>query len=262
MARPPLPCYHPRMTEADTRRHAKTLVVGGTGATGKLLIDQLLERGGSVRTIVRARDRLPEHLQDHADVEVIEATLLDLTDEQLAQHVSGCSAIASCLGHNLSFKGIFGPPWRLVTQAVKRLCAAARAADGDKPVRFVLMGSSGVRNGDLEEPIPIAQHAVLGLLRVFIQPHRDNETAAKALRIGVGPDDPAIAWCVVRPDGLIDEDEVGPYDMVESPTRSAIFDAGQVARIQVAHAMAELITNDDLFATWRGRMPVLYGRDA
>jgi len=39
----------------------------------------------------------------------------------MAQHVAGCDAVASCLGHNLTFKRLFGKPRRLVTDAVRRL---------------------------------------------------------------------------------------------------------------------------------------------
>ena len=238
------------------------LVLGGTGATGRLLLDQLLERKQRVRAIVRDRTRLPAHLQDHPDVEVIEASLLDLTDEELRRHVEGCRGIASCLGHTLSFKGVFGPPYRLVRDAVRRLSAAARATSREEPVRFVLMGSSGVRNHDLQESRPIAEHLVVALIRLLVPPHADNEQAAKALRVGVGQDDPAIEWCVVRPDSLIDEDTAGPYELAPSPTRSAIFNAGKVSRIQVAHAMADLLTRDDLWDEWKGRMPVQYGQEA
>ena len=237
------------------------LVVGGTGATGRLLLAQLLERGSHVRAIVRSCARVPEAIRHHERLELIEASLLDLPPQDLARHAQGCHAVLCCLGHTMSFAGVLGPPWRLVTQAVMRLCAAVRANEPDAPVRFVLMGSSGVRNGDLHEPVSVMQHVVLGLLRVLIPPHADNEQAAKALRTSVPGDDPAIGWCVVRPDGLIDEDAVSPYELHPSPTRSAIFDAGKVSRINVAHVMAELATDDELWATWRGRMPVLYSRD-
>ena len=65
----------------------------------------------------------------------------------------------------------------------------------------------------------------------------------------------------MRPDGLIDEDAVTEYDVHPSPIRSAIFDAGQVSRINVAHFMAELITNDETWQTWKGQMPVIYSRE-
>ncbi len=240
----------------------RALVVGGTGATGRHLLVQLLERGGHVRAIVRSRERVPAAIRDHERLELIEASLLELSDDELAAHTRDCDAILCCLGHTLSFRGVFGPPWRLVTQAVRRLCAAARANAPETPVRFVLMGSSGVRNRDLHEPISVGQHVVLALLRVLVPPHADNEQAAKFLRTRIPAGDPAIDWCVVRPDSLVDEDAVRAYELHPSPTRSAIFDAGKVSRISVAHVMAELISDDELWANWRGRMPVVYGEEA
>jgi len=81
---------------------------------------------------------------------------------------------------------------------------------------------------------------------------------ADYLRTGIGQNHPTIEWAAVRPDGLTDEDEVTPYDVHPSPIRSAIFDAGQTSRINVAHFMAELITDDGMWAEWKGRMPVIY----
>jgi uncharacterized protein YbjT (DUF2867 family) len=42
-----------------------TLVVGASGATGRLLVEQLLKRGESVKIIVRTGSQLPEALKDH-----------------------------------------------------------------------------------------------------------------------------------------------------------------------------------------------------
>lgn len=238
------------------------LVVGGTGATGRLLVAQLLDRGCRVRAVVRSADRLPESVRDHSALEVIQASVADLTDDALAEHVRGCSSAASCLGHTLSFRGIYGRPRRLVTDTARRLCAAL-AEVGDTtagPCRFVLMNSAGCRNRGLDEPVPLVQHAVLALLRVLVPPHADNEQAAEHLRVRVTPGGP-VQWAVVRPDTLIDEDEVSPYDLHASPTRSAIFNAGKTRRVNVAHMMAELLTDDAMWAAWQGKMPVVYDRE-
>ena len=72
--------------------------------------------------------------------------------------------------------------------------------------------------------------------------------------------DKLIEWAAVRPDNLIDEDEVTPYDVYPSPIRSAIFDAGQTSRINVGYFMAELITEDDIWQKWQGQMPVIYNK--
>ena len=234
------------------------LVVGATGATGRLLTEELLNRGQFVKVIVRSPDKLPAAIRNHDHLTVIQASVLDLSDAELTQHVDGCDAVASCLGHNLNLKGLFGHPRKLVTDATRRLCAAIRANGPEKPVKFVLMNTTGNRNRDLDEPIPFSQKFVVGLLRLLLPPHRDNEQAADFLRRKVGQNDELIEWTAVRPDNSIDEDEVTAYDVYPSPIRSAIFDPGQTSRINVGHFMAELITIDEIWQKWQGQMPVIY----
>lgn len=238
------------------------LVVGASGATGRLLVEQLLNRGQQVKIIVRSNNNLPDAVIDHDRLTVIQASVLDLSDAEMAQHVSGCDAVASCLGHNMSFKGIYGQPRRLVTNATRRLCSAIRVSKVDTPVRFVLMNTTGNRNRDLPEPISFGQKIVIGLLRLLLPPHVDNEQAADYLRSIVGQNNSAIEWAAVRPDGLIDESEVSEYEIHPSPIRSAIFDAGKTSRINVAHFMAELITDDQTWNQWKGQMPVIYNRES
>jgi NAD(P)-dependent dehydrogenase (short-subunit alcohol dehydrogenase family) len=237
-----------------------TLVVGATGATGRLLLKHLLDRGIQVKAIVRSPDKLPEGIRNHSNLSVICASVLELDDNALAQHVSGCNAVASCLGHNMTFKGLFGQPRRLVTDTISRLCKAIRANNPDQPVKFVLMNTAGNSNRDLAEPVSFAQRSVISLVRLLVPPHADNENAADYLRTQVGQNDRMIEWSVVRPDSLVNADEVTEYDAHASPTRSAIFDPGKTSRINVAHFMADLITNHDTWNKWMGKMPVLYNR--
>lgn len=236
------------------------LVVGASGATGRLLVRQLLDRGLNVKAIVRSPDRLPDEVRSHRGLSVIHASVLDLSDGEMARHVSGCGALASCLGHNLSLKGIYGQPRRLVTDATRRLCDAIKANKPGRPVRFVLMNTAGNSNRDIPERVSFPQKCVIRLIRLLLPPHVDNEKAADYLRTEVGQKDAAIEWAVVRPDTLIDESEVSEYEVYPSPVRSAVFNAGRTSRINVAHFMAELITDDDTWNTWNGQMPVIYNR--
>jgi nucleoside-diphosphate-sugar epimerase len=238
-----------------------TLVVGANGATGQLLVGQMLERGERVRIIARSKEAIPEEIASHKNLSIIQASVLDLTDDEMVRHVSGCNAIASCLGHNLSFKGMFWPPRRLVTDATRRLCIAAKANQPAEPVKFVLMNTTGNRNRDLGEQISAGQKVVIGLLRLLLPPHADNEDAADYLRTQIGQDDGAIQWAVVRPDTLIDEAEATEFTVHLSPIRSAIFDAGVTSRINVGCFMADLICSDDAWGKWKGKMPVIYNRD-
>jgi putative NADH-flavin reductase len=237
-----------------------TLVVGASGATGRLLVEELCSRGHNVRVIVRSIDKLPETLRNHDNLSIIQASVLDLSDAELAQYVNGCEAVASCLGHNISFKGIFGHPRRLVTEATRRLCQAIKANQPEKPTKFVLMNTAGNSNRDLNEPISFSQQCVMGLIRLLLPPHVDNEQAADYLRTNIRQNDGVIEWAAVRPDNLIDENQVTKYEVYASPIRSAIFDAGSTSRINVAHFMANLITDDDTWSKWKGQMPVIYNK--
>ncbi|MFT7688823.1 MAG: 3'-phosphoadenosine 5'-phosphosulfate sulfotransferase, partial [Candidatus Azotimanducaceae bacterium] len=88
----------------------------------------------------------------------------------------------------------------------------------------------------------------------------DNEKAADYLRLNIGQDDKRIEWVVVRPDGLIDESDVSEYDIHPSPTRDALFNAGSISRINVAHFMSTLISDNNLWIKWKGKMPVIYDK--
>lgn len=237
-----------------------TLIVGASGATGRLLVEQLLLRGHDVKIIVRSTSSLPESVKNNKNVSIIQASILDLSDAEMTQHVKGCNSIASCLGHNMSFKGIYGKPHRLVTDATRRLCRAIKENDPKSSVKFVLMNTTGNSNRDLSEKISFGQKCVIWLLRLLLPPHIDNEQAADFLRTEIGQNDKIIEWVAVRPDGLVDESEVTEYEIHPSPTRSAIFDAGKVSRINVGSFMAELITDQDVWMKWKGQMPVIYSK--
>jgi len=236
-----------------------TLVVGASGATGKLLVQQLLNQGQQVKVIVRPASKLPEFFKN-INVSVIKANVLELSDTELLQHVKDCDAVASCLGHNLTFKGIFAQPRRLVSDTVQKLCTAIKEKQPKTPVKFVLMNTTGNSNRDIAERISFSQQCVIGLLRLLLPPHVDNEKAADYLRINIGQNDPAVQWIAVRPDGLIDETTVSDYELHPSPTRSAIFDAGSTSRINVGYFIAKLITDQNLWHEWQGKMPVIYNK--
>ncbi len=234
------------------------LVLGASGATGRLLVEQLLASGASVRAVIRPHSQVPATMRESENLTLIRADFLDLGDQEIAELVDGCDAVASCLGHHLNLQGIYGQPRHLVTDSVRRLCEALEPFDPVRPVRVVLMNTSGNSNRDIPERISFAQSCVIALLRVLLPPHADNEDAADFLRTEIGSNNRKIQWVVVRPDTLIDENEPGDYQIFPSPVRSAIFNAGTTSRINVGHFMARLITDDDLWKEWHGQMPVIY----
>jgi len=234
----------------------RVLVLGGTGATGRLLVRQLLERGYAVSAIVRSVERVPEAVRAHPQLDLVVGSALTLPQADLTALVSRCDAIASCLGHRISLGGLFGPPWRLVTHSLRRVCAAVDR-DASPPVRVVLMGSAGVRAPG--EAVGLGHRIAVGLLRLLIPPHADNEAAAALLRRL--PADAPLRWVVVRPDGLYDREQPAEPVFHPAPTRSAIFDPGHTSRATVAQVMADLATGEDRWREWAGRMPVVYDRE-
>jgi len=236
-----------------------TLIVGASGATGRQLVEQLLNMGQNVKVIVRSPEKLPESWKNNNRVSIIQSSVLDVRENDLAEYVKDCHAVASCLGHNISWKGIYGEPRKLVTDSVRILCNAIKKNEsGNKPVKFVLMNTSGNRNRDLNEPISLGQKMVVGLIRLLLPPHVDNEKAADYLRTEVGQTDNFIEWVAVRPDNLVNDDKVTQYEVYPSPIRSAIFNAGTTSRINVGNFMAKLTTENDVWNKWKGQMPVIY----
>jgi hypothetical protein len=124
------------------------------------------------------------------------------------------------------------------------------------------MNTTGNRNRDVNEPISFAQKLVIGLLRLLLPPHVDNEKAADYLRTQIGQNNKLIDWVAVRPDGLINDDKVSDYEIYPSPIRSAIFNSGKTSRINVGHFMTDLLSNNNLWNTWKGQMPVIYNKSS
>ncbi len=238
-----------------------SLVVGASGATGKLLVGQLLDMGQNVRVIVRSSSSIPDTWINNDKVSIIKADISDISLEEMSNYTKDCQGVLSCLGHNLTLRGIFGKPGKLVTDAVGLLCAAIKENLPDKPVRFVLMNTVGNRNRDLNEHVSVGEKFVMTLIRLLVPPLPDNEKAADFLRLNIGKKNTLIEWVVVRPDTLTDQDQVTEYGLYVSPTRSALFNPGKTSRINVGHFMAKLIVETELWDQWKGQMPVIYNTE-
>lgn len=240
----------------------KVLVLGATGATGRHVAHILLKQQHQVIALVRDTKTLSVLESEFGNqFTQVKGTALTLSDAQLSALIADVDGVVTCLGHNLTLKGVYGAPRMLVRDSIKRIVNLT-SAERSTPLKMVLMNSSGVRNKDQHEPISLMQHLVLGLIRALLPPHRDNEQAANYLRtLDVLDSDilkPKVQWAVVRPDALIDQDEVSEYDLHPAPIRSAIFDSGEVSRINVASVMSRLLIDAKLWEEWKGKMPLVY----
>jgi nucleoside-diphosphate-sugar epimerase len=240
------------------------LILGATGRTGGRVLTQLLGRGRPVRAIVRSAARLPVGSVGDPLLDVVEADVLELPPEVLAEHLAGCDTVISCLGHTISVRGILGPPRDLVVQTMGLVHAAVevnrreRAAMGQAaaPVRLILMSSVSVNQpGHADARRGRGERTYMWGMRALVPPARDNQRAADLLVHEVGPADPGLQWVVVRPDTLTDGD-VAEYRVHEALV-SSLFKPDSTRMSEVAHFMCELATDDATWHRWRSRMPVI-----
>jgi nucleoside-diphosphate-sugar epimerase len=244
------------MGEESLPTEASVLLVGGTGRTGRHVLEQLLGRGVGVCAIVRSPDKLPASAAGDPRLRVVTADLLSLGADELTRLVRGRQAVISCLGHVTDLRGVFGPPRDLVTRATMQVCAAIVALQPEPPMRFILMSSVSVndpRGPDTRRGA--GERAVLMGLRGVVPPARDNQRAADHLRTRVGPEDPFVEWVVVRPDTLI-EGGISPYSLHDGLV-SSLFKPDRTTMANVGHFMCELATDASTWQRWRGTMPVI-----
>ena len=256
-------CIFPHKSKIQPSNHtgiamsAATLVIGATGATGRHVVQQLLDRDRPVRVIVRSKERMLKALRDPSKANslltVKEASLLDLTDVELQNEVDQVDNVVSCLGHNVTLQGIWGNPRRLVTDSVKRI-TKLMASKPDTSKKFLLMSSDGVCHpGGTDDPRTRTDRFLLFLLRHLVPPHSDNEEAATYLHMNIMD----VPWVVIRPTDLIDGDDASEYKLMDKPP-GGLFGDGVATRANVAKCMVDMITNDKLFEDFKMGMPVLH----
>lgn len=236
----------------------KVLVLGATGATGKRVVKELIKRNIPVKILIREQSNPPAEIIKSSQVELIRGNVSEYSTKKMQDLLKDCDAAVSCLGHNITFKGMFGHPRKLVSDAVETLCHAINSSG--KKCKLILMSTSGYTNINNKEQNSFGEKIVNGILKLLLPPHRDNLRAGDYLTKEIGNRSTLIEWAAVRPDSLIESDSVSEYDLANSPLRSPIFDAGKTSRINVAHFIAELLTNEPLWNKWQYKTPVIYNR--
>ncbi len=230
----------------------KALVLGSTGKTGFQVVKQLLQHDLQVQAIARSDEKF-KNIHDE-NLELIVRSIYDIDTVNMTGLLTDVDLIVSCLGHNLTLKGIFGKPHYLVTESVAK---AVEHAPKERRVQFILMSTTACLPADSGEKFSFGEKLVMSFMRRILPPQRDNERALKYLeRECTGNNN--IEWVAVRPDTLTIDDKVSAYRVFDSLQRSPVFNAGQTSRINVAAFMAELATDETAWNTWKFKAPVIY----
>jgi len=236
----------------------KALVLGASGATGKLVVQQLVKKNIQVRVVVRESAIIPGQISDNKSIEVIRGNIYDFDIAKIKDLVKDCDSVICCLGHNINFKGILGPPHKLVFNTVVKIIESLQSKELNP--KFILMSTTAYTNRKTGEVNSFGEKIVFSLLKVLLPPHRDNMLAADHLVYKLGANT-RIDWAAVRPDSLFDEENVSAYEVHNNKTRSPIFNPGKTSRINVSNFMVELVTNDKLWQEWKHKTPVIYNKE-
>lgn len=238
----------------------KVLVLGANGATGFKVVTQLLKQGIGVKALTRNVEKF-DSIKSSKHIEVVKAGILDIDNQELKHYLSDVDAVVSCLGHNITLKGIFGKPYTLVVDALIKTVNTIKEINKNKTVKIVLMNTTACLNKSQNEKFKINERLVMKIMRFLLPPQRDNDLAIGYLMETVGINNKQIEWIAVRPDTLINESEVSEYTIHASPIRSPIFDAGKTSRINVADFMVSLLKDEKLWNKWKYKTPVIYNME-
>jgi len=238
----------------------RVLVLGASGATGRKVVSQLVNRKISTRIVVRNRSSISKDILDNDIVQTVVGNIYEFDKGKNDEITKGCDAFVCCLGHNITLRGIFGKPHLLVTHSLKNVCESVSGTSTNK-VKVILMNTTANEDKRMNEKRSAGERAVLSILTTLLPPQKDNVEAAKYLVSVIGENNRTIEWTAVRPDTLTDEDEESAYEVVDTITRSPLFDPGKTSRINVGHFMAALLTDEDLWNKWKSKMPVIYNKN-
>jgi uncharacterized protein YbjT (DUF2867 family) len=195
------------------------LVHGATGGTGRLLVDQLLDRGHQVRAMVRDPDKGAPLAE--LGVEVVPGDLTDPDGVGLDEASQGVDAVAFCAGSGSST----GKDMTLLVDLHGAIRTIDAAIEGGAS-RYVMLSSMAAHDpwstSEAMAPYLAAKHAA------------DRVLAASGL-----------AWTVVRPGGLTDDDPTG--EVVIGQPRIAAEDRGgrTIPRSDVADVLATCLESHE-----------------
>ncbi|MDF3215984.1 SDR family oxidoreductase [Mesorhizobium sp. M7A.F.Ca.CA.001.09.2.1] len=206
----------------------KILVLGATGATGRLIVRKALAEGHDVVALVRSKAKA----EDLAGAELVEGDARD--PAALTRAIAGCDAVVSSLGTAMS-------PFREVTM----LSTATRALVGVMERQNIrrLVCITGLGAGDSRGHGGFFFDRLL-LPLMLRKVYEDKDRQEDAIRSS------ALDWTIVRPMVLNDKPARG---RIKAVTDLSGVHGGTIARADVADFVVQQLTTD----TWMRRSPLI-----
>jgi putative NADH-flavin reductase len=204
----------------------KVLIIGATGATGKILMREALEQGHEVTAL--ARNPSAVALEDHR-LRVLQGNALD--ESSLEAAVAGQDAVLSALGTRSA------RPTTLFSESTHNVIGAM-----DKHGVRRLVCITGIGVGDSKGHVGFLYDRII---RPFVvrNVYEDKERQEEAI------EQSDLEWVIVRPAQLTDEPARGEYKVYLKGS----YTATKISRADVADFMLAQLTDD----TYVHKMPVI-----
>ena len=179
------------------------------GGIGSQVVKLLLQNSevAEVRVIVRTAEKLPTAVRSDPKLKIIAITsLLEISEDEMVEHLRDINAVIFSLGHTMSFKGIF-LSGLLVLEACKLVCSAI--IKSKQPCKLIEVNTIRVEKPDgTEIKRSLGNNIMTGILRILLPPCRDSTMQARYMLSEIGHKNKYVEWVLVRPDGLQNEADV------------------------------------------------------
>jgi putative NADH-flavin reductase len=204
----------------------KVLIIGATGATGKILMREALAQGHQLTALARNPSALAP--EDHR-LRVLQGNALDVSSVEAA--VAGQDAVLVALGTRSS------RPTTLFSESTHNLIGAM-----DKHGVRRLVCITGIGVGDSKGHVGFLYDRIIRPL-VVRNVYEDKERQEEAI------EQSDLDWVIVRPAQLTDEPARGEYSVFLKGS----YTATKISRADVAEFMLAQLTDD----TYLHKMPVI-----
>lgn len=207
---------------------SRLAILGATGGTGRLLVEQALESGAQVTAVVRDRTALPVV---HSRLEVVVADVFDA--QSLAPALRGRDAVLSALGPRQRAKDL--------TVCSRATSSLLRAMAAGGPERVLVISAAPVSADDPGDSG--LQRVAMPLVHALFRRRYDDLAAMEALLR-----ESATTWTVLRPPLLTN----GPRRGRARITAGRNGGAWRISRADLADAMLRSVDDASTFRTVAG----------
>jgi len=201
----------------------KLLIVGGTGGTGKELIEQALEQGHRLTALVRNPDRVKT---SHPNLQVVKGDILDFNIVQ--DVVQGQDAVLSALGHKKFFVRT-----TILSSGTKNIIGAMQKHNVS---RFICITSLGINESRFKLGLYYTLFVIPFIVFFYFLDKSKQEKLIKESKL---------SWTIIRPGQLTNGKKRGVYK--HGPNVGSYILTKMISRADVAHFMLSQLNDITYF---------------